>query len=312
MGLRGRIGGGLAVLGVMLVGAAPAGADIQFVRISEVYPGISTNPGAEAVELQLMAAGQDLTVATVGLLDFEANYQNIATFASNPPNVESQRTILAATRAFELATGVQADVEFRDDEDALDPNAGSVCLTSSASGGIDCVTWGTGFPPPLVSPVGNPAVAIPEGQSLHRDINRFCPNFLDFFDDRNNSAIDFFPGTPTLRPNALPIASTPCIFVSDDDGGGDSVGDGSPPETTITKKPHKRTTKKRVRVAFKSSEAGSAFACKLDRRPYKPCASPFRKRVDIGKHKFKVRAINEEGTPDPTPAKAKFRRLARP
>jgi len=59
---------------------------------------------------------------------------------------------------------------------------------------------------------------------------------------------------------------------------------------------------------FTSTEAGSSFECKLDRKNYKPCSSPRTlKRLKPAKHKFKVRAIDAAGNVDPTPAKDKFR-----
>jgi hypothetical protein len=59
-----------------------------------------------------------------------------------------------------------------------------------------------------------------------------------------------------------------------------------------------------------STEADSAFQCKLDRKPFKPCVSPKKyKRLKPGKHVFKVRAIDKAGTVDPTPAKRSFKVL---
>jgi CSLREA domain-containing protein len=81
------------------------------------------------------------------------------------------------------------------------------------------------------------------------------------------------------------------------------------PETTLTKKPKKKSTKRKAKFKFESSEDGSTFECKLDKKPFKPCTSPFKKKVKPKKHKFKVRAIDAAGNVDPTPAKAKFKVL---
>jgi DNA-binding beta-propeller fold protein YncE len=83
--------------------------------------------------------------------------------------------------------------------------------------------------------------------------------------------------------------------------------DTSPPDTRITKKPKRRTTKRKAKFKFKSTEPESTFECKLDRRKFKPCDSPFSKRVKVKKHKFKVRAIDSAGNVDPTPAKRKWK-----
>jgi hypothetical protein len=85
--------------------------------------------------------------------------------------------------------------------------------------------------------------------------------------------------------------------------------DNKPPNATLGKKPKKRTTKRRAKFTFSSSEAGSHFKCKLDRKPYTPCSSPFVKRVKPGKHRFRVEAIDAAGNVDPTPASYRWKVL---
>jgi Periplasmic copper-binding protein (NosD) len=81
------------------------------------------------------------------------------------------------------------------------------------------------------------------------------------------------------------------------------------PETTIVKKKIKGRTAK---FRFVSSEAGSTFQCKLDKKKFKPCRSPKKyKRLKPGRHVFEVRAIDAAGNKDKTPAKRKFRVLPR-
>jgi hypothetical protein len=75
------------------------------------------------------------------------------------------------------------------------------------------------------------------------------------------------------------------------------------PQTTITKKPSKHTAKHRAAFKFKSGFAGSKFQCKLDKKKYKPCSSPFAKVVGTGSHTFRVRAKDPVGNTDATPAK---------
>jgi 6-phosphogluconolactonase (cycloisomerase 2 family) len=86
--------------------------------------------------------------------------------------------------------------------------------------------------------------------------------------------------------------------------------DEAPPETTITKAPRAKTKKRRARFAFTSSEPFSTFECKLDKRGFKPCPSPraySKKLLRPGEHAFRVRALDEPGNTDPTPAKTKWR-----
>jgi hypothetical protein len=85
--------------------------------------------------------------------------------------------------------------------------------------------------------------------------------------------------------------------------------DTIPPNTTITKKPAKRTTKKRVKFAFTTSEPGSHFQCRLDGGAWKSCASPRTVKVKKGKHRFSVRAVDAAGNVDATPASYRFRRV---
>jgi hypothetical protein len=64
---------------------------------------------------------------------------------------------------------------------------------------------------------------------------------------------------------------------------------------------------RRVAFRFAANEAGSRFVCKLDRKPYRPCASPRLYRVKAGRHAFRVFAIDAAGNADPTPALFRFR-----
>jgi hypothetical protein len=87
--------------------------------------------------------------------------------------------------------------------------------------------------------------------------------------------------------------------------------DRTAPQTTIRRAPKKRITtrrkKVRVSIRFGSSEPGSIFTCRLDRRPPARCQSPFHARVRRGRHTFSVRATDAAGNVDPTPAKAVFK-----
>lgn len=82
----------------------------------------------------------------------------------------------------------------------------------------------------------------------------------------------------------------------------DVVPDTAAPQSTITKRPRNRTRKRLSTFRFRSTEAGSTFECKLDRRRYVPCRSPRRVRVRPGRHVFRVRAIDAAGNRDATPA----------
>jgi len=82
------------------------------------------------------------------------------------------------------------------------------------------------------------------------------------------------------------------------------VYDTDPPQTSIKDGPKDRTEKAKATFKFKSSEPDSNFECKLDKGSFESCESPVKlKRLDQGKHKFKVAATDSAGNTDPSPAK---------
>lgn len=84
--------------------------------------------------------------------------------------------------------------------------------------------------------------------------------------------------------------------------------DTDPPQTTIIKGAPNKTKKTTVKFKFRSDEAGSSFECKLDKKRWRGCSSPKKvKRLDAGKHTFKVRATDVAGNVDPRPAKDRFK-----
>ena len=80
------------------------------------------------------------------------------------------------------------------------------------------------------------------------------------------------------------------------------VTDTTAPQTGFTKRPRNRTRRRSSVFRFGSSEAGSSFECKLDRRPFRSCRSPKHVKVRPGKHAFRVRAIDVAGNADTSPA----------
>jgi hypothetical protein len=61
--------------------------------------------------------------------------------------------------------------------------------------------------------------------------------------------------------------------------------------------------KRKAKFRFSSSEAQSTFQCKLDRKKWKQCRSPYKLKVKAGKHMLKVRAIDRFGNVDRSPAR---------
>ena len=121
-------------------------------------------------------------------------------------------------------------------------------------------------------------------------------------------------GAHSFRPNIAAILEPD----RDKDGFGDLTQDGCPasrkiqlpcPDTKITKRPGKLSTRTRarVKVRFTSTTVGATFQCRLDgHKRWKACDSPFKKRLGPGTHLLQVRAVGPNGVPDPKPAKVRF------
>ena len=76
------------------------------------------------------------------------------------------------------------------------------------------------------------------------------------------------------------------------------------PDTSFVKKP-KTSTKRVINARVGSNEPGVRFECKLDKRKrYAACSSTIKLAVKPGRHALRVRAIDEAGNIDPSPAKA--------
>ena len=290
---------GLAIAAVALgtlLFAGSAAASYHLMKISEVHPPSTMSAQDAFVELQMHAAGQNLVDGKRLSYYSPAGLNTPATFLdSDVPNGESQRTILIGD------TDV-AGADFTDPtlSAVIEGGGGGVCFQDPTTDlDVDCVAWGP-FQNLAGLPVGSAAAVIPLGQSLTRSIAPNCPTLLEAEDDTDNSATDFALRAPTPRPNSTAPTEQPC-----------AADDTKAPQTRITKAPKRRTEKTIAKFKFKSSEPDSTFECKFDRSGYEPCRSPERfRRLDEGKHKFRVRATDATGNTDPSPAKAKFKVLA--
>jgi Ca2+-binding RTX toxin-like protein len=108
------------------------------------------------------------------------------------------------------------------------------------------------------------------------------------------NSFQLLPGFPIPTPPPPPV---PVKAV---------VRDRKPPRTRILGRPPAilTTTKARARAVFRfsSNERGSSFRCKLDRKPYRPCASPRVYRLVRGRHIVRIFAVDRGGNADRTPA----------
>jgi hypothetical protein len=110
--------------------------------------------------------------------------------------------------------------------------------------------------------------------------------------------------------------------VVESDADGDGFGDVSqdlcpqskltqaacpPPDTTVTKAPRKKSTKRKAKISFASTIAGSTFTCAVDKKAATPCTSPFKKKFKYGKHTVVITATSPLGMVDATPVTVKFK-----
>jgi hypothetical protein len=83
------------------------------------------------------------------------------------------------------------------------------------------------------------------------------------------------------------------------------------PQTSFRKHPPKviRTEGRRARAVFRfgSNETGVTFLCKIDTAPFRVCPERLARRFSLGSHVVRVRARDQAGNVDPTPAVFRFR-----
>lgn len=309
-----KVLGTALIVGVVTLCAAPAAqATFHKMSIREVYPG----GDASYVELQMWTSGQNFVEGHhLVTYDTAGNPVGNFAFAADVANGANQSTILVADTNYPVVFDERPTPDASDPNLNLSPAGGAVCWVEGSP--PDCVAWGafTG-PLPAHTPalkVGNPASpgGVQAGMALRRSIANGCPTLLDPppTDDSDDSATDFVEVEPSPRDNAVAPTETPC---KDSSGGGGSGGGqggsgGNPPQTMLKRTPPHRTHDRTPSFRFKADESGVTFQCKLDGKAYKPCHSPFTtKKLSLGHHVFRVRARDDSGRLDPSPASYAFR-----
>jgi hypothetical protein len=79
------------------------------------------------------------------------------------------------------------------------------------------------------------------------------------------------------------------------------------PDTVVTKAPKKKSTKRKAKITFSSTIAGSTFTCAVDKLAAVPCTSPFKKKFKYGKHTVVITAKSPAGIVDASPVTVKFK-----
>jgi hypothetical protein len=122
-----------------------------------------------------------------------------------------------------------------------------------------------------------------------------------FFVNRAFRDLDGNP--PWTNPGVSPVAIGAFQLTTTDP-------DTAAPDTQITKGPKDKTKKKQATFEFAGSDARAlaGFECSLDGAAFAACTSPHTVKVKKGKHNFQVRATDQAGNADPTPASDDWKR----
>ena len=196
----------------------------------------------------------------------------------------------------------------------------SNCSLNSGSGRFTNPTWTTdggllavandagiiAWPLPTLTACGQPALVIPGGSEPDLSPAAISPGARPGCGNPGNPT----PCGGTTPPacgtaGAPPCDTTPQLPPACGTAGAPPCAppaDTTPPDTVLTSKPAKASHARRVTVAFRSTERGSRFRCKLDAHPWVACRSPFRHVVGVGRHVIRVQAIDAAGNRDRTPA----------
>jgi hypothetical protein len=84
--------------------------------------------------------------------------------------------------------------------------------------------------------------------------------------------------------------------------------DLTPPDTKIKAGPSGTVRRREATLRFTSTDPGATFLCKLDRKSWRACESPWKYLgLKNGRHVFKVKAKDAAGNVDPRPAKRIWR-----
>lgn len=297
-----------AMIACLLLAAPAAQASFHEILIREVKAGGGANDSY--VVLQAFKGGQEFVGGhTIIAYDAVGGELGSFPFPGSVANGQSQMTILVADTAYAASFPAGPAPDGTAANFDLDPAGGAVCWEE-----LDCVSWGSFSGTSLPSPAGTPAApgGIPAGTALRRTIAPGCATLLEPSDDRNDSAADFSAEAPNPRSNAVAPTEKGCGGAGGGGGAASGPAGRGAPQTTLRRKPPKRSRDRTPTFRFGADEAGAKFECRIDRRPFRACKSPHTaKPLSVGSHIFKVRARDTSGTADATPAAYSFRVLPR-
>lgn len=178
--------------------------------------------------------------------------------------------------------------------------AETAIVTDEGEGTATVTTAGSGTnikAPPLLAAdgfhqlAGSPTVDRgPEGSPEEKDIDGDPRTIGGAPDIGADELVVTPPGPPSAPPVTVVLPP------------GDGPVSRPAPTTRIKRHPNKQGADRAVRFSFASDQGDATFECRLDRRPFKRCSSPYTTTVKPGRHTFRVRAVGALGVADPTPA----------
>lgn len=188
-----------------------------------------------------------------------------------------------------------------DEDGSCEFEAGSDLVKVAA--GLDPVLRDNGGPTPTHALLSG-SVAIDRGNSFGNGIDqRGAARPSDFpaiGNKEGGDGSDIGAFELQVPSDAVTLPAAPILV-------GPEPGDSTPPRTRIISGPARVGYERKAKFRFTSSEGQSSFRCKLDRKRWKLCRSPYKLKVKPGKHLLKVRAIDRFGNADPTPARFGWR-----
>jgi len=180
------------ITGGLTLSPSPAGAPFHLMEIQEVFAGTTGQVEADFVELEMLAAGQNLVGGHVLHLYDAAGTRTDCTIPADVPDESNGARLLFATTQFETEYSFDADFTM---PPLLHGDGGAVCFEN-----IDCVAWGS-FAGATTSPAGAPFSAA-GGINLDMSIDRIA--------DTNDSQNDFTHITPDPTANAGSLGTMSC------------------------------------------------------------------------------------------------------
>ena len=189
---------GVTLVLVGILHTEPVQAAFHLMMVVEVFPGYTSSPSAQYVELQMYSSFQNFVSGrSVQVFDAAGGLLGTFTFSGNVANGANQASILIATAEAEALFGVTADLVMTP---LIAPAGGKVCFTGAIP--PDCMAWGgySGSPVGIGNPFSPAGLTLDE--AAQRRLDRGIPGVLDVSDDTDDSATDFIAGAPAPRNNA--------------------------------------------------------------------------------------------------------------